>query len=547
MAKNGSKCIGTLEQFIEWTKQFIYGEYVFRGVSNEKYKVEASTYRRLKNKDGEFYNKEDDNPEKILEINKKMLEDARRQGHGTRDKLPLKDLDLLAELQHLGAATCLIDFTYNPLVALWIACRESSSGKVNGKVSAVALNSQNTTFEEVSVKLAQKKNIDRFFQTDNNEEYKFYQWQPNYQNNRMRAQQSIFLFSGAPIKSVADCIISNNSKQEIRDTLEQSVGMTDGSLFPDFEGFASQRAHNKRHVELDARYCFDKGLEAEEKGNRKLAIAYYTKGIPSVPDGDLLYNLHHNRASCNVAIGKFNVAIKDYEKMIELKPNSAFLHYSRGIAKTELDQYEDAIADFDEAIRLKIDNTFAYLDRGIAKTELDQYEDAIADFDEAIRLNPSDIDAYYSRGIAKAELDQYEDAIANFDEAIRLNSNEVEMSIFRLEDLSVLQQAVAEVIIDVVVHNSSPGAYKFTLSDLYNQRERIQAHSNAQDIDAAIRGTLYTLRDEREQIENDEEVRGGYKLTKGGILFYLVREKRLQQEIEKIMQALENAKLELNG
>ena len=322
--------------------------------------------------------------------------------------------------------------------------------------------------------------------------------------------------------------------------------MTEGSLFPDFEGFASQRAHNERHVELDARYCFDKGLKAEKKGNRELAIAYYTKGIPSAPDEDLLYNLHHNRASCNVAISKFNLAIKDYDKMIKLKPNSAFLHYSRGIAKAELDQYEDAIADFDKAIRQKIDNTFAYLDRGIAKAELDQYEDAIADFDKAIRLNPSDVDSYRNRGIAKAELDRYEDAIADFNEAIRLNSNEVEMSIFRLEDLSALQQVVAEVIIDVVVQNSSPGAYKFTLSDLYNQRERIQAHSNAQDIDAAIRGTLYTLRDDHEQFENDE-IRGGYKLTKGGLLFFLVREKRLEEEIEKATQALENAKLELNG
>ena len=547
MAKNDSKRIETLEEFIKWTKRFIYREYVFRGVSKHDDEIEASTYRRLKNEKGKFEKKEDETPEKLLEINRRMLEDARRQGHGTKDGVPLKDLDLLAELQHLGAATCLIDFTYNPLVALWMACRKSSRGASNGKVYAVGLNSQNTTFEEVTVEKAQKKNIDYFFTPDKDEVYKLYQWHPNYQNNRMRAQQSIFLFSGAPIASIADCIISSNSKQEIRDVLEQSVGMTEGSLFPDFEGFASQRAHNKRHVELDAQYYFHKGLEAEEKDNRELAAGYYTKGIPLTPDERLLYQLHYNRASCNDAIGKFNLAIKDYSKVIELKPNSAFLYYNRGIAKAELERYEDAIADFNEAIRLKIDNTFVYLDRGIAKAELERYEDAIADFNEAIRLNLSDADAYYNRGIAKAELERYEDAIADFNEAIRLNSNEVEMSMFRLEDLSTLQQVVAKVIIDIVVHNSSPGTYKFTFSDLYHQRESIQGHSNTQDIEAIIRDTVQTLRDEPGQFENDEEVRGGYKLTKGGLLFYLVREKRLQQELEKSMQALENAKLELNG
>ena len=46
-----------------------------------------------------------------------------------------KDLSILAQLQHQGAATSLIDFSDNPLVALWFACKknlnqDSSNGKV---------------------------------------------------------------------------------------------------------------------------------------------------------------------------------------------------------------------------------------------------------------------------------------------------------------------------------------------------------------------------------------------------------------------------------
>ena len=176
----------TLEQFIEWTQQLIYGEYVFRGVSNEKYKIEASTYRRLKNENGEFYNKEDRTPENLLKINEEMLEDARRDGHGG----DMKDLDLLAKLQHFGAATCLIDFTRNPQVALWMACRESSSGSVNGKVFAVNTNSQNA-IQWVDFQ-SSKSDISDFFRLGENEKYHLYKWQPNYQeHSRMQAQQSI--------------------------------------------------------------------------------------------------------------------------------------------------------------------------------------------------------------------------------------------------------------------------------------------------------------------------------------------------------------------
>ena len=58
-------------------------------------------------------------PAKLLKINEEMIKNARLQGHGEKDGQRFSDLELLAELQHYGAATCLIDFTYSAQVALW--------------------------------------------------------------------------------------------------------------------------------------------------------------------------------------------------------------------------------------------------------------------------------------------------------------------------------------------------------------------------------------------------------------------------------------------
>ncbi|MGU9957713.1 MAG: hypothetical protein ACNYPI_08900 [Arenicellales bacterium WSBS_2016_MAG_OTU3] len=46
MTENATK-IKTLSEFIEWASQFNEGQYLFRGVSNKAYEIEASTYRRL--------------------------------------------------------------------------------------------------------------------------------------------------------------------------------------------------------------------------------------------------------------------------------------------------------------------------------------------------------------------------------------------------------------------------------------------------------------------------------------------------------------------
>ena len=105
MAKKESCRVKTLSSFMKWAEQFEPGLYLFRGVLNEKYPIQASAYRRL-------LDERDQTPANLLEINKRIIDDARLEGHGPeRMDSHSSDLELLAELQHYGAATCLIDFT----------------------------------------------------------------------------------------------------------------------------------------------------------------------------------------------------------------------------------------------------------------------------------------------------------------------------------------------------------------------------------------------------------------------------------------------------
>ena len=121
------------------------------------------------------------------------------------------------------------------------------------------------------------------------------------------------------------------------------------------------------------------------------------------------------------------------------------------------------------------------------------------------------------------------------------------MSIFHLDDLTGQERLLAEDIVDVVVDICPPGTYNFTLQNLYAHSSRLQENSRAQDITAIVRGIVNSLRDQYNLIERIEGTPSGYKITNGRLLFYLVREKRLQQEIEKATQALEKAKQEING
>ena len=196
--------IKTLNGFLNWASQFdsdedVTGRYLFRGVSSVDYKIDASAYRRLKKgrvsdarQDGDF--------EKFVQINRELIGDARFRGHDYKNGRRLEDLEILAEFQHYGAATCLMDFSYNALVALWFACKKSSKdASKDGKV--VAVQPSDSSFTEfapgvsvITLESLEKKVDDFFRDSEGNVREKLHQWQPRHQNNRIIAQQSIFLF-----------------------------------------------------------------------------------------------------------------------------------------------------------------------------------------------------------------------------------------------------------------------------------------------------------------------------------------------------------------
>ena len=447
--------ITTLNEFMQWVEQFDSGSYLFRGVPNAVYRIEASAFRRPKETDRDF--------EKFLQINRSLIRDARLQSYDEKDGGKLKDLEILAEFQHFGAATCLIDFTYNALIALWFACQPDSKVQPDvpkipdGKVFAVK--NEPPRFKEVTLELLEKRLItslkvmetrDRRFLNRNLKQ--LYQWRPSQQNHRIIAQQSIFLFGDSHIDEDAKCIISGNHKKYILATLQQGYGITEAMLFPDFAGFAHLHSEGRSYTELGASEY--RRLANVEFRRRKyeLAIAYYDKAINLDPNDAHTYyyrgcvyrsqeqhelaienydkaidlttedhvEFYDERARANFSLKRYWSAIEDYSEAIRIFPNNGNYYYQRGLAKAAQKQYEAAIADYDEVIRIHPRHTELYRWRGFAKYELERYEAAIADYNEAIRIHPHDRKSYYQRGLAKYGLKQYKAAITDFNKVIDL-------------------------------------------------------------------------------------------------------------------------------
>ena len=269
------------------------------------------------------------------------------------------DLVLLAQLQHHGAATGLIDFTRQPLVALWIACNEHRE-----KDGAVYLLPRSATVE-VSSRTELNNNIQFFYEED-----KLWSWEPAAAlGQRILAQKSVFVFGVPEIgrEKTRKFVIRAENKTEIIHHLEAVCGISEEELFPDFSGYAVANASAKP---FDVRHT----------------VSYWQKQI-GLASGDLdKAKAHFKYGVALSAIGDSPKAIEQYDSAANLNPRDATTYANRGQSKAMLGLHEEAIADFAAALRITPDNAVVYYKRGLARKDLRQYASAKRDFERAKTL-----------------------------------------------------------------------------------------------------------------------------------------------------------------
>lgn len=438
------------------------GKYIYRG-EPEHYKeppyygkVSSNLWREL-----EFVNAKYSN---IKAVQADIVAAAR-----AHYEAGIEEYQILADLQHYGGKTNLIDFTTDHNVALFFACY-GSPGE-DGRVTILQVT------EEIKQLLRR----------------------PLTPENRVKAQNSIFV---EPPKGYIEqkyevVCIPKDLKLGILQHLQTSRDINPTIIYNDIHGFIrsqnadwiayrefyngfvfQKKAEEVRTIEekrivleeaikhyantlelnlqLPAVY-FNLGLVHHSKQEYDRAVDDFTKATGLKPDYADAYNSRgvirqingdddlaiedhskaiqfksdyaqafNNRGIAYKSKGEIDRALEDYNKAIELKPDYAIAYINRGGIYYLKEEYDKAISDYTEAIKLKPGNASSYYNRGVVWVRKGEVGRAIADFSIAIIRNPDDAEAYFNRGIGHINKEDYDCAIGDFDRVLELNPNHVE-------------------------------------------------------------------------------------------------------------------------
>ena len=383
------------------------GTHVFRGQSDAGWPLRSGASRRL-TADGI----DEVNPhflDEYLEYHRDLLDRARRvTPYGQRNRTD-NPLQLLARLQHFGAATGLLDFTYSPLVALWFACEDPTR---EGKVYFVSHEPPNTAFVTPELEGQDIGNVLSRKQDATGPGYVL--WEPLVEGDaalRILGQRSVFVI-GRPVvddRLVEAIGIEAADKEPLRAELEQ-LDVSERTLYRDLVGFCKlEGANAARARPTTATAYLRRANAAYSRGEHQEAVEAYGKCLELREAGETYFM----RGNANAALGRHQEAIDDYGKALDspdiARKENGSIHYpwfpsgiffNRGNEQACLGNHVDAIADYQRATEADSQFMPARFNCGNAYFMHQRYGDAVACYDEVLAMAPVDWSALINKALA---------------------------------------------------------------------------------------------------------------------------------------------------
>lgn len=389
-------------------KYYKYPQFIFRGISKfypyqsktginfpENKQVENDTIRsglsvRLDSYDN---NKPETKPyirANYVNILRDMIKTAKRH-FPDKYQEKMSDLDILADIQHNGGATCLVDFSKNVLTALWFACNADTDADgfvycydvmhdiiVNDCLSYIKDESQ--PVESLLAQTYRETNICSDVDT------RFCIWEPSSRNNRIIRQDSVFVFGMEKFivkdHGIEIIRIDADKKECILLAMEAFFNVSEDTIFNDSIGFAhaNRKTIPYRKLEISA---YTRGFDDMINGNYEAALEFfklYESECRKKATMEELIEMHFSLAVCYKHIKRANKTIT-YEE-------NAIIEYSQ-VIKLIRKMFSNKCH---EKIALKQDRDYyirkctrAYNGIFDMLYETKQYEKAICKCDELIR------------------------------------------------------------------------------------------------------------------------------------------------------------------
>ena len=142
------------------------------------------------------------------------------------------------------------------------------------------------------------------------------------------------------------------------------------------------------------------------------------------------YKTYLDEGIQNINNGKFLDAIEKINKSIELKNDWDISYFYRAVANQALEKYNDAMLDYTKTIQLNDKMTDAYYNRAniiLSRKDIENpnIENAVKDLEKALKLDPKFVDSLFAMAAAQKKLGNYHKSLEYLEKLLEIEPNAI--------------------------------------------------------------------------------------------------------------------------
>ena len=400
----------------------------------------------------------------------------------------MSDLDVLADIQHYGGATCLVDFSKNILTSIWFACSTDpeSNGFLycynvtedmiyNDALTQVREEDENRNIHELLAQTYKETNVCSDVDT------RFCLWEPSKKNNRIFRQDSVFLFGIEPFKVEEHAInvigIKAEWKQKILAAMKSIFNISGSTVYSDYVGFASN-ANKKRPYRKLGESTYSRGYANMIIGNYWSAMEFLklseVDAYKEAWDKRKLLELHFSLGVCYKGLGK--------QDKTEYYRENALLEYGQVIKLAKAIITDKTIKRRKDYYQHKVMRS--YNARLSLMYDLGRFEDAIAEC-----------------GAVKKEIEEKDGILYDYNNNhMQLTSKYCDFSILELQVLELLSHCKNEDMLTKKIEK-----YCWTKKSVSKRKSRMDFWTLIKEYYNTIIEIIYLKKHTKETIKTDIE------------------------------------------
>lgn len=145
-------------------------------------------------------------------------------------------------------------------------------------------------------------------------------------------------------------------------------------------------------------------LNAHNQDDYAAAIDTYTCILSRGPKNEIAALIHKHRGMAFFAESKYEEAVADFTRTLELDPQCYKAAYYRGVVRSVRSEYPEAVRDFELALDIHPYHFYSLYRRSQAYYHLGDYPKALADCEAALRLDPESEQASKMKSLVLSRL-----------------------------------------------------------------------------------------------------------------------------------------------